>query len=38
MESVHKITVFGLKMMVKTGLEKKKFEVPLLTYVEAIFF
>ena len=28
MESVSKITSFGLKMMVKSGLEKNIFEIP----------
>ena len=28
MESVSKNTIFGLKMMVKSGLEKKYFEIP----------
>ena len=28
MESVPEITIFGLKMMVKSGLEKNIFEIP----------
>ena len=34
-ESVYKITIFGLKMMVKSGLEKKNLK---FLNAEAIFF